>query len=105
MSLIARDLGGRIRRGSATFTGPPLELLPQDAVRLVTLLEAYQVAVVHIAVLAHRDIKLIAVVVEVRPVFAHVVRDDAGPQHRSRKGVVDRLLRRHRAHALGAADP
>ena len=108
MSLVALLFGGRMTRWSSTFTGPsgkPLDRLLENARRLTQLLHAHEVAIVDVAVRADRDVEVVRLVVEIRKVLAHVVRDARRAQHRAGQSVVDRLVRRHHAESDRASHP
>ena len=91
--------------GAPLRPAQPVERLLQDPVRLGHLLQPDPVAIVDVAVLADRDVEVVGLVVEVRPVLPDVVVHAAGPEHRTRERVVDRLLGGERADTLGPPDP
>ena len=91
--------------GSALETAQPDERLLQNPIRLGHLLHPHPVAIVDVAVFAHGDVEVVAVVVQVRPVLSNVVVYRAGPEHRPGQREVDGLVGRECAHALRPPDP
>ena len=92
--------------GLARHDGPVGDVpdgLLQDAQALAHLINADEVAVVHIAVIAHGHVEVKAVVNAVGVGPADVVRHARSPQHRTRGGEGDGFLRREHAHADGPA--
>src|SRR4030095_1059701 len=77
----------------------PVDTLPDDAVRLPELLDAHQVAVVAVAVLADRDVELHAVVDLVGLLLAQVPGDARAAQHRAGEAEGERALGRDHADA------
>src|SRR3990172_5176393 len=91
-------------RHDGSFRRQLLQRLFDDAHRLPHLLQPYQVAVVHVAVVPDRHLEVEAVVHAVRLVLPQVPRHARSPQHRPAQPVGDRLLRREDADALAPRD-
>src|SRR5690606_2179829 len=83
----------------------PLHALLDDAGGLAHLGHAHQVAVVAVAVDAHRDVELDLVVLRVRLLAAQVPGDARAAQHRTGHAPGHRLLGRDHADADGALLP
>ena len=83
----------------------PVDALLDDAVRLAEFLDAHEVAVVAVAVLAHRDVELHAVVDGVGLLLAQIPFDARAAQHRPGEAERKRALRRDDADADGALLP
>src|SRR5438093_2051919 len=85
--------------------GQALDRLLEDPHRLTQLLHSHQVAVVYVAIRAHRHVEVVRLVVEIRKVLAYVVRHARRTHHRPGEAVVDRFIRRHHAEADATANP
>ncbi len=83
----------------------PVDALPDDAVRLPHFLDAHQVAVVGVAVHAHRDVEVDPVVDLVGLLLAQVPFDARAAQHHAGKAERQRALGRDHADANGALLP
>ncbi len=83
----------------------PVDALLDDAVRLAHLLDAHQVAVVAVAVLAHRDVEVHVRIGGVGLFLAQVPRNAGAADHRTRETQAQRPLRTHDADADGALLP
>ena len=81
-----------------------IQRLADDARGLAHLLEAHEEAVVGVAVAAHGDVEVHAVVDAVRLGLAEVPRHAGAAQHRPAERAVDRVLRRDRADAAAARE-
>src|SRR6185312_15031429 len=82
-----------------------VERLPHDARGLAHLLDANEIAIVHVTVDTDRHIEIVGLVVEIWKVLAHVVRDAGCAYHRPGQSPVDRLFRAHHTEPDRAADP
>src|SRR5438093_11945215 len=61
--------------------GESVSSLLQNAHRLAHLLESHQVAIVHVAVRADRDLEIISLVIEIWKIFAYIVVDARCSEH------------------------
>ena len=75
----------------------PVDALANDAVGLAQFFHAHEIAVVAVAVDAHGDIEIHAVVHFVRLFLAQVPFHTGAPQHRTREAELHGALRRHDA--------
>src|SRR6185312_9612544 len=83
----------------------PVDALPDDAVGLAHLLDAHEVTVVAVAVLADRDVEVDLVVHLVGLLLAQVPGDSRAAQHRPAEAQRERALRGHDADADGPLLP
>ena len=85
--------------------GHLVEALVDDAEGLAELFHAAEVAVVAVAVDAHRDVELDLIICVVRLAFADVPGDTASSEHDAGEGVVEGVGGGDDADALGPTFP
>jgi hypothetical protein len=83
----------------------PVETLRDDACGLAHLFHVHAVAVVHVAVLVHRNAKVHLVVCEVRLLAAEIPIDARRAQHGAGLRQRDRIVRAQQADSLRALEP
>src|SRR5690606_35249660 len=83
----------------------PGECLLQDPDALANLLEPHEVAIVDVALRAHRHFEVVRLVFQVREVLAYVVVHAACAQHGSGQAATDRLGSGECAHSRGTTHP
>src|SRR5216683_4794008 len=83
----------------------PFQRLVDDVEALLHLQHAYQVAVVHIAIGANRNIEIKLLIAAVRECFADIPHHTAAAQHGTAYPIGNSVLRAQNSYAPGAFDP